>query len=175
MVHSEIETEAILRNIVATIAAALRPSAVIGLPMRGARLLPSGLPLPSAMLLPTPLLLPRVSLLLGALGRRVATLLRLLARLLGTFPRLLRLTLLPLLPLWLRLLGRLLSPLLPLRPRLLRGLLSPLLLPLRLCLLWRPLGALLLLLLRLGSLPLLVFVTLFPLSVNLGNRSWKRN
>jgi len=45
------EKETVLGNVVATIAAALVPSAVIGLPMLGAILLPRALPLPTAALM----------------------------------------------------------------------------------------------------------------------------
>ena len=72
---AEIDTKAILRDVVAAIAATLGPGAMVGVPMSGAILLPSGLPLPTAMLSPTTLLLPRLRLLLGALGSGVASLL----------------------------------------------------------------------------------------------------
>lgn len=69
--HTEIQTEAILGNVVAAVATALRPGAMIVLPILGAILLPTGVPLPSALLPPTVLLLPNLRLLLGALGRRI--------------------------------------------------------------------------------------------------------
>jgi len=47
---AEIETEASLRNIVAAIPAALRPSSMVGGPVLGAILLPGIAPLPAAAL-----------------------------------------------------------------------------------------------------------------------------
>ena len=71
MSRTEIQTEAILGNVVAAIATALRPGAMIVLPILGAILLPTGVSLPSTLLPPTALLLPNLRLLLGALGRRI--------------------------------------------------------------------------------------------------------
>ena len=73
--YAEIETETGFRNVVAAIAATLRPSAVIALPIGGAILLPGGVFLPSALRTPTGLSLPSLRLLLAALGRAVAALL----------------------------------------------------------------------------------------------------
>ena len=47
---AEIECESGIRNVVAAIAAAFSPSAMLGLPRRGATLLPGIIPLPSAAL-----------------------------------------------------------------------------------------------------------------------------
>jgi hypothetical protein len=91
---SEIETEAVLRNVVPTIASTLCPCAMIAFPPLSTILLPCAMPLPPALLLPSSLLLPRDCLL----------------------PRTLRLLLLPglllLRPLLLSLLGTLLQRLL---------------------------------------------------------------
>ena len=182
---AEIETKAILRDVVAAIAATLGPSAMVGVPMSSAILLPCGLPLPTAMLSPTTLLLPRLRLLLGALGRDVASLLSRGAALLcgllalstlrlGLLLRLLSVLFLLLPLLRLRLLLRLLSVLFLLLPllrlRLLLRLLSVLflLLPLlRLRLLLRLLSVLFLLLpllrLRLLLRLLSVLFLLLPL------------
>jgi hypothetical protein len=70
----EIEAETTLGNVITAIAAALIPSSVVDLPMRGAILLPGGMFLPSAVLRPTALLLPFCGLLLGALLRRIVAL-----------------------------------------------------------------------------------------------------
>ena len=59
--------ESVLRNVVATIAAALRPSAMLGLPVLGTILLPGAMLLPTALPHPSALLLPHTRLLLGAL------------------------------------------------------------------------------------------------------------
>jgi hypothetical protein len=64
---TEIETEAVLGNIVASVAATLTPSAMISLPMGGPILLPGGVFLPTASLGPTTLLLPGLGLLLISL------------------------------------------------------------------------------------------------------------
>ena len=47
---AEIETEAVLRHVVAAIASALRPGSMVGLPAPGAILLPAIVPLPAALL-----------------------------------------------------------------------------------------------------------------------------
>ena len=74
MLRTKRKSETVLRNVVAAISAALRPSAVIGRPMCGAMLLPSCVPLPTASLLPSALLLPTARLFLGALWDGVASL-----------------------------------------------------------------------------------------------------
>src|ERR1035438_6464119 len=51
MLVPEIETESGVRNVVATVTAALVPRAMLALPLRGAFLLPGIVPLPSAALL----------------------------------------------------------------------------------------------------------------------------
>jgi len=159
----ETEVESGLGNIETAIASALRPSAMVVIPVLRTALLPSTVFLPSALLYPAPLLLPS--------GRLLPRTLRLLLPgLLGS-----------LFPLWLRLPGlllprpllhlRLLAPLLLLRlpgllllwPLLHLRLLAPLLL-LRLpgLLLLRPL-------LRLGFLPALLWLRLLcPLLRPLG-------
>ena len=158
MLVAERETEAVLRDVVAAISSALRPGAMVALPVLSAILLQCGMPLPAAILCPSPLLLPGDRLPLGALGLRP-----LLLSLLGLLPlRLLRglrvLFRLRLCPLRLGLLG-----LLPLR--LLRGLrvLRLRLLPLRL----RLLGLLPLRLLPLLLRLLLRLVLLFRLVLRL--------
>jgi len=149
-VDSEIQVEAILRDIVTAVASTLSPGAMVALPLLRAILLPCTASLPGALLLPSPLLLPRDCLLLRALRLLLLGVLGLL---------LLRLLLGPLL---LLLLGPLLLWLL-----LLLLLLGPLLLWLRLrpLLLWLLLGALLLWLLLLLLLlrPLLLWLLLRPL------------
>jgi len=50
MLPSEIETEGLLRNVVATVSSALGPSAMFALPLSGAILLPVIVPLPAAAL-----------------------------------------------------------------------------------------------------------------------------
>ena len=55
---AEIETEGLLRNIVTAIASALRPRAMLVLPLPGSILLPGFVPLPTALPCPSPLLLP---------------------------------------------------------------------------------------------------------------------
>ena len=77
---SEIQTEAVLRNVVTAIASALCPGAMIGFPAMSAILLESAVPLPSALLFPSPLLLPRGCLLARALGLLLTGLLGLLLR-----------------------------------------------------------------------------------------------
>ena len=100
----EEEAEAVLGNIVTSIASALRPSAVLAVPLLSATLLPCPLSLPASLLQPSPLPLPGDRLLLCAAW------LRLLPGLLRTRWQL------PLLLPLLRLLGlRLLLPLPPLR------------------------------------------------------------
>jgi hypothetical protein len=103
----ERETEAGLRDVVTAIAPALRPRAMVTVPVLGTILQDCPMPLPSALLLPSPLLLPRECLLgralrlLCLLDPRWLLLLRpLWLRLLGALLRLW--------PLWLRLLGALL-------------------------------------------------------------------
>lgn len=112
MLTAEIEAEAVCRNIVTAIATALSPSAMVGLPMLGAVLLPGAMLLPTAALSPTALLLPGCGLLLRALLRRIASRLSAETTLLCRL-RWLR-TLLYLCALWLWL--RLLLPLLLYRP-----------------------------------------------------------
>ena len=51
--YAEIETETSFRNVVAAIAATLRPGAMVALPIGGAILLPGGMSLPSALRMPT--------------------------------------------------------------------------------------------------------------------------
>ena len=80
MLTSEIETEAVLRNVVTAIASALRPSPMVACPVLRTTLLPGSVPLPGALRCPCLLLLPRDGLLLGTLG--VLLLLRLLGSLL---------------------------------------------------------------------------------------------
>lgn len=80
---AEMETEAVLRDVVAPIAPPLRPGAVIGLPVRRAILLPGSVLLPSAILPPTALLLPSLCLLTRTLRRGIASLLATAAALLG--------------------------------------------------------------------------------------------
>jgi hypothetical protein len=46
---TEIEIETVLRNVIATIAATLIPSAMLDLPVLGAILLPRAIPLPGAL------------------------------------------------------------------------------------------------------------------------------
>ena len=82
MLASEIEAEAVLRNIVAAVSATLRPSAMIAGPVLRTILLKCALPLPSALLLPSPLLLPCGCLLLSALRLLLPGLLRTLSPLL---------------------------------------------------------------------------------------------
>jgi hypothetical protein len=62
---TEIEAEAVLRNVVAAIASALRPGAMLAFPALSTTLLPSAVALPAALLHPSSLLLPRDCLLLG--------------------------------------------------------------------------------------------------------------
>ena len=66
---TEIEAEAVLRNVVAAVASTLRPGSVLAFPLLSAPLLPGTLPLPAALLQPSPLLLPRDCLLLGTARR----------------------------------------------------------------------------------------------------------
>ena len=63
----ERETEAGLRYVVTAIASALRPGAMIAVPVLSTILLERAMALPSALLLPAPLLLPRDCLLLRTL------------------------------------------------------------------------------------------------------------
>ena len=72
MLTPEIETEAVLRNIVTAIASTLRPCAMLACPLLSAILVPGTLPLPGTLLLPSPLLLPRDGLLLGTLRLRLS-------------------------------------------------------------------------------------------------------
>lgn len=126
---TEIEAEAVLRNVVATVASTLRPGAMLAFPLLSAPLLPGALPLPAALLQPSPLLLPRDCLLLAtARLLLLSILMNTLSLPLGLIlpDLLLRLLLLRLLPgslntLRLLLLSRLLGTLilLLLRPRLL--------------------------------------------------------
>ena len=58
MLVAEIETETGLRDVEATVASTLRPGSVVGSPVLGAILLPTGVPLPRALLCPALLLLP---------------------------------------------------------------------------------------------------------------------
>ncbi len=74
MPYAEIETETSYRNVISAVAAALRPGAVITLPIGGAILLPGSVFLPSALRMPAGLLLPSLRLLIAALGRTVAAL-----------------------------------------------------------------------------------------------------
>jgi hypothetical protein len=108
----ETEIEAGLGNVVSAIAATLRPSAMVAVPVSVATLLPRAVLLPGALRGPSPLLLPLNRLLLRTLG------LLLLVSLLGTLRRLL--------PGLLRTLRRLLPGLLGTLRRLLPGLLGTL-------------------------------------------------
>lgn len=65
VVTPEIETEAVLGNVVAAIASTLRPGAMLAFPLPGTTLLPAAMLLPSALLYPAPLVLPCCCLLLG--------------------------------------------------------------------------------------------------------------
>ncbi|HME06117.1 MAG TPA: hypothetical protein VKG25_03670 [Bryobacteraceae bacterium] len=67
MLATEINTEGLLRNVVAAIPPTLRPGAMVGGPVLGAILLPGVVPLPAAWLLPSALLLPSLCLLLRSL------------------------------------------------------------------------------------------------------------
>ena len=88
----EIETEAVLRNVVTAVASALCPGAMLAFPPCGTILLEGTMPLPCALLLPSALLLPRDCLLPGTL--RLLLLLRALLWLLsGLSAPLLRLAL----------------------------------------------------------------------------------
>jgi len=127
----EIETEAVLRNVVTAIASTLHPGPMLAFPPLSTTLLPCTMPLPATLLQPSPLLLPRDCLLLRTVR------LLLLPGLLGTLSLLLLrpllLSLLDPLLLWLLLQLRLLLPLLPgllgaLSLLLLLSLLDPLLL-----------------------------------------------
>ncbi len=75
--------EAVLRNEVATVPAALRPGAMVGVPVVVALVSQGRVALPSAMSSPASLLLPRSSLFLRTLGRRLLITLRLLSLGLG--------------------------------------------------------------------------------------------
>jgi hypothetical protein len=46
---AEVDLETVLRNVVATIAAALRPVAMLEVPVSGTILLPRAMPLPTAL------------------------------------------------------------------------------------------------------------------------------
>jgi len=67
VLRAEAKAELRLRNVVATVAAALIPSAVLRLPILSAILLPGAVSLPGALLYPSTLLLPATCLLLTAL------------------------------------------------------------------------------------------------------------
>jgi hypothetical protein len=170
----EIETEAVLRNVVTAVASSLHPCAMIAFPPLSTILVPCTMLLPAAPLYPSPLLLPRGGLLLctarllllrllGPLLLRLlsglsAPLLRLDLFLLVPASLLLRLLLLRLLgSLWLRLLSGLSPPLLPLPLRLLAALFLLLLRrALLLCGWWRTLLPPALLLFRLARFFLLL-------------------
>ena len=64
MPRAEVKAKPVRRDIVATVAAALRPTAMLGGPMLRAILLKRTAPLPRAAALPSVLLLPRLRLLL---------------------------------------------------------------------------------------------------------------
>ena len=130
MLIAEIEAEAVLGNVIAAIAPALRPGAMIAVPPLSAILLPCTMSLPGTLLGPSPLLLPRDCLLLRTL--RLLLLLGLPGTLCLLLLRLLLLGLLDALLLWLLLLD-LLSALRLLLQSLLASLLR-LLLPSLLCL-----------------------------------------
>ena len=150
------EREGVLRNVVAAVAAALRPSAVIAGPILCTILLERSVSLPAASLRPALLLLPVGCLLPGALGLllyALRLLLLLVLPLLGLLRRLLLLRLL-------RPLALLLLPALFLLPLLRLLVLSPLLLRLL-----NRLPALLLFLLLLRWLRLAVRALLFLLLV----------
>jgi hypothetical protein len=71
VLRAKVEIEAILRDIVAAIAAALLPGAMLLLPVSRTALLPRGLSLPPSALEPSPLLLPVAGLLLATLRGRI--------------------------------------------------------------------------------------------------------
>jgi hypothetical protein len=50
MLPAEVKTEGLLRNVVTAIASALRPGAMLVLPLPGAILLPAIVPLPTSLL-----------------------------------------------------------------------------------------------------------------------------